>query len=84
LYYRSTGARIREDPALMMLLDTVLSEPMGIIKAVYKIRITIPLISWTGFILKFEENLSFDLGAVAANDQSQIQDLVNQIFNAIG
>jgi hypothetical protein len=84
MYYRSLGLRIREDPALMTMLDTVMSEPMGVLQATYKIKITIPLISWTGFILTFARQVSFDLGSISTSDQTQVQALVNQIFGAIG
>ncbi len=67
----------------MTLYDTVLAEQMGVLQAVYKIKVTIPLISWTGFTLSFQENLRFDLGAAAKDDQDKVQEFVSSIFDAI-
>ncbi len=83
LYYRSLGATIRQDPALSTLFDNVLSENLGILSLQYRIKVVIPLVSWTGFTFNKQDTMSFDLSQLSSQDSNFLVEIVRRIFSSI-
>jgi hypothetical protein len=84
LYWTSVGLGASQDPALLEVQSCTLAIPPKTFHIAYRVKATLPLISWTGWSLSSSGTILFNINQTAPSQRSQINFVVNTIIASIG
>ena len=83
IMYKTLNKAKEDDLALKTMNESILVKPLKSLSFAYKIVVTLPLISWTGFKYNSGGLIGFDFATLSEVDSNRVVYIVEQVFASL-